>query len=566
MNRIVCIIPARITSSRLPGKHLKLIGDATLIENQYTALINVFPNEVEIKYAIPDGKENDLLAMFLKSRTIPFYRGSEEDVFSRVLLGVDKDKHDWLIRINGDNVFIIDELIMAVLKEISDDQYDMVSNVSPRTYPKGCSIEAIRTSTFCCVNEKYDLSGDDREHVMTYFYRELDSSRIKNIALLNDYSNHSLSLDTFKDYRVVSRVIQKFGSKISECDLKSVCEEVKLFNSENPFAGKHGPFMIAEVGGNHEGDFEYAKRLVEEACLSDADCVKLQIYSPDLLVNKYLSPQRHKHFGKFALSTSQYKELLKIIRDSGKSVSASVWSIQELNEFIDEIDFIKVGSGDLTDALMLNAIRETGKPVIISTGLATIDNVAFAIRKLDPEGSRGDELGILQCTSMYPIPKFDANLNVMDTFGQAFPQYLIGYSDHTTDINALSYSVAAGAEILEFHFTDCKHDRDFRDHQVSLTLSDVEALVKNVIEIKSLQGVKEKQPAICEVVNGHVTSFRKGVFLNKDLKSGETIKYEDLITLRPCEGISALDSDKVVGLKLKADISAYCKLEWGFFE
>lgn len=565
MTKIVCVIPVRINSTRLPAKHFMEINASRIIDTQYKNVNNCVKG-VEVIYAIPDTKENDLLATYLESNNINFYRGSEHNVYQRIVDIASKEKADWLIRINGDNVFHVQDLFEQVVDEINNDKYDLVTNVYPRSYPAGCSIEAIRASVFIAEHENSNLTDEDKEHVMPFFYRTLDDSKIKNILLIPACDGESLALDTRADYEAISFIAKSSGTVINSNSIAELVNIRKQFKQSYPFIGKHGVFTIAEVGGNHEGDFEYAKKLVQLACETDVDCVKLQIYSPDLLVNKNISPQRHAHFGKFTLAKQQYMDLIKMIRDAGKTVSASVWSIKELHEYIEYIDFIKVGSGDLTDALMLNAAKETGKPVIVSTGLASLEDVRNAIKLIDPDKSRGEKIGILQCTSMYPIPDFDCNLNVMSTFKEAFPLNLIGYSDHTVGYDALIYSVASGAKILEFHFTDNKEDRSFRDHLVSLTKSDVGKLIKAIINVNTLMGTGVKKPVLSEDVNGHVQSFRKGVFLIKDMKKGDVISVHDLITLRPDEGIAASESFDLLGKVLNQDIDANQTLSWDMFK
>ena len=119
-------------------------------------------------------------------------------------------------------------------------------------------------------------------------------------------------------------------------------------NYNNPFKGKHGPLLIAEIGGNHEGDFEYAKKLTQLAIDSDVDYVKFQIYSGDNLVSKKESPTRNKHFKKFELSKEQHIELANMVVESGLKYTSSVWDINSMMWINDYMDFYKIGSGDLT--------------------------------------------------------------------------------------------------------------------------------------------------------------------------------------------------------------------------
>ena len=329
------------------------------------------------------------------------------------------------------------------------------------------------------------------------------------------------------------------------------------------FKGKYGPLLIAEIGGNHEGDFAYAKKLCDLAIASKADCVKFQIYTGDGLVSPVESPDRNKHFKKFELSNEQHIELAKKVRQAGKKYTASVWEENAL-EWIDPyIDFYKIGSGDLTAYALLESIVKKKKPIILSTGLSTekevLETVAF-LQMQDDMYKSGDNLALLQCTSMYPINYGDVNLNVMKKYNED-TGLTVGYSDHTIDLKALQYAFAMGAEILEFHFTDAKEGKTFRDHKVSLTQKEVDDLVAELEIIGTLKGSASKKPVTIEIENGHISSFRRAVYLNKDVAAGYAIKEEDLVLLRPNYGIDARHYKTIVGKKLKKPIKAFEKIE-----
>lgn len=330
--------------------------------------------------------------------------------------------------------------------------------------------------------------------------------------------------------------------------------------------GKNGPMLIAEIGGNHEGDFEYAKKLTQLALASGADYVKFQIYTGDGLVNPVEGAARNKHFKKFELSKEQHIELAKICQENKAGYLASVW-IPEAIEWIDPfMDFYKIGSGDLTAYPVIAETLKTKKPLLLSTGLATeqevLDCVQF-IDKIDNTYLQDGKLAILQCTSMYPIPIDDANLNVMQTLGQK-TGCVVGYSDHTEGSEALETAVAMGAQVLEFHFTDTRVGKEFRDHKVSLTKEEVQLLIEKIEKIRRLQGNDLKKPLPIE--GDHVVTFRRGVYPAKDLRAGTEIKVEDLITLRPAHGIPADQFYSLIGKKAKIELTKHQLLAHEMFE
>jgi N,N'-diacetyllegionaminate synthase len=330
------------------------------------------------------------------------------------------------------------------------------------------------------------------------------------------------------------------------------------------FKSKYGSLLIAEIGGNHEGNFEYAKKLTKLAIESDVDVIKYQIYTGDTLVSKFESPVRNKHFKKFELSKSQHIYLAEMVRESGIKYSSSVWNIQAL-EWLDKyIDIYKIGSGDLTAYPVLKETAKIGKPMIISSGLSSesevVDTVKF-IQDCNPIYFDKDYLGVLQCTSMYPIPFEDANLNVLKRFTEIFA-LTIGYSDHTEGSKALQYAHAMGAKILEFHFTDSRTNKDFRDHKVSLTKLEIHDLINEMKLINALKGNEEKKPLNIEKDNGHDLSFRRAVYPSRSIKKGEILTHDNLTVLRPLSGIDARSYYEVVGKEALKDFEMHEKINF----
>ena len=335
-----------------------------------------------------------------------------------------------------------------------------------------------------------------------------------------------------------------------------------------PFSGKNGPLLIAEIGGNHEGNFEYAKKLTQLAIDSGADYVKFQIYTGNSLVSSLESPDRNKHFKKFELSQEQHIELAQMVIGAGLKYTSSVWDIEAMSWIDEFISLYKIGSGDLTAYPVIKKTAETGKPIIISTGISTeaevLETVNF-IQKVNPKYKSKDMLAVLQCTSMYPINSSDAHLSVMQRLKEK-TGLTIGYSDHTEGSKALSYAVAMGAEVLEFHFTDDRSGKEFRDHKVSLTCAEVQKLIEEIRLIKSLKGDSIKKPVDIELSNGHDKSFRRAVYPKVHINAGEMLTEENLTVLRPNHGIDAREYFNLIGKKAKVKLEKHQKLDWSLFE
>lgn len=330
-----------------------------------------------------------------------------------------------------------------------------------------------------------------------------------------------------------------------------------------PWITQQRPLMVAEIGGNHEGCFDEARRLCDLAIQSGSDYIKFQIYSGDRLVSPVESPHRYHHFQRFELSRAQHLELAACCRNAGVGYCASVWDLESLDWIDPWLDFYKVGSGDLTAWPLLEAMAVRAKPMVISTGLATLAEVEETVdflRQVNPYYSTKDSILLLQCTAMYPIEDHSANLRVMDTLRQA-TGLEVGYSDHTRGSLALLAAAARGARLLEYHFTDCRDGKQFRDHQVSLTCSEVKHLRHQLNRIQLMLGDGIKKPMACEVEADHVISFRRALYSRRPLKAGDQIQAEDLIVLRPNHGVDARLYREAVGRCVAKDTGAFEAIE-----
>jgi N,N'-diacetyllegionaminate synthase len=322
------------------------------------------------------------------------------------------------------------------------------------------------------------------------------------------------------------------------------------------------PLLIAEIGGNHEGDFEYAKRLTELAINTDVDFVKFQIYTASSIVAVNEDPDRHNHFKKFELTNSQHIELAKMVTESGKIYISSVWDLNAIDWIDPYMPVYKIGSGDLTAYPVIKKIAQIGKPIILSIGLSTEEEALDAIKyiqRINHIYKEKKNLAVLQCTSMYPINYADANLKIMSRM-KKLTNLTVGYSDHTEGIVALKYAYAMGAEIMEFHFTDDKKNTTFRDHKISLNNEDIKELLKEIDLINKLKGLEIKKPEEIEINNGHHITFRRGVYPNRDIEVGEYITKENISVLRPNHGIDAREYESIIGKKSITNLKAFEKI------
>ena len=325
------------------------------------------------------------------------------------------------------------------------------------------------------------------------------------------------------------------------------------------------PFIIAEIGGNHEGSLDYAKDLLIQAAEGGADAVKFQTYFPDKIVSKVEDPNRHKHFSKFSLPIDDYFELADLAKKHNVIFMSSIWDLESFIALDSLISIHKIGSGDLTNFPLLKEIISTGKPLIISTAMSLMKEVEDTVRfieKTQPRYSDSNKLGILQCVAMYGEPQdYYANLDVISTFLEKFPNHTIGYSDHTIGNFAANVAVTLGAKILEVHFTDDK-SRKFRDHHISITKEELIELKKNIQTIQALRGITEKKPVKEIETSERISEFRRSCYLKYDCKLGDLITEDNLTTLRPNKGIDSRDYFKLLGKKLAVNKKAFEAIYW----
>lgn len=556
--KIGAVILARMTSTRLPGKGLRKLNGKPILAHIIDGL-RACKNISDIIIATSEEPEDTFLEEFAKSIGVKCFRGSLENVAVRFLRAAQHEQLDYAIRVNGDNLFVNSNLIDQLV-EIAYSGVEFISNVPNRTYPKGMSVEVVKTSLFAKLYPKFHQDSHF-EHVTQYLY--LNHDKIDHHYVENtDYppiAGKQIAIDTQYDFNLSSAVIKRINSPLHTVKLEQLYNTYLECEKKMNFEGKHGPLLIAEIGGNHEGNFDYAKQLTQLAIDSDSDFVKFQIYSGNTLVNPVESPDRHKHFKKFELSRDQYRELAEMVVSGGKRFMASIWDAEMIDWVDDYNPIYKIGSGDLLAWPLLKNVALRGKPIILSTGLATEEEVVATVKYIRQCNSLYEDpnfLSVLQCTSMYPIPKSASNLGVMLELNK-LTNTTMGYSDHTEGADALKVAVAMGAQVLEYHFTDEREGKAFRDHKVSLTKLEVLDLIEYIKMVNILKGSSIKEPVAIEIDNGHVDSFRRAVYPARDILKGETITEQDLVILRPSHGISSRHFDSLIGKIATKDLSKH---------
>lgn len=315
--------------------------------------------------------------------------------------------------------------------------------------------------------------------------------------------------------------------------------------------------IIAEAGVNHNGDIALAKRLVDEAKKSGADVVKFQTFNPKKLASKSATMAKYQKenigfeesqeemLSKLTLKNEEFAELSEYCHKIGIDFLSTPFEIESVH-FLDALQGKwKIPSGEITNYPYLVEIAKTGKEIILSTGMSTLEEIDAAIDVLKRNGA--GKLTILHCTTNYPTPMEDVNLNAMITLKKRY-NCPVGYSDHTKGIEVPIAAVALGAEIIEKHFT---LDRRMigPDHKASLEPDELSAMVKAIRNIEKALGDGIKIPSESEKTN--IAVSRKSIVALCNIKAGETFTEKNITTKRPGTGINPMQWNDILGLTAK---------------
>jgi len=329
--------------------------------------------------------------------------------------------------------------------------------------------------------------------------------------------------------------------------------------------------IIAEAGVNHNGDINLAKQLIDVAVAAGVDYVKFQTFKAEKLVSSTAEKANYqkenlneqngsqlKMLKKLELSDQNHYELVEYCNKKGITFLSTAFDLQSL-DFLHKIgiQLYKIPSGEITNLPYLKKVAELASEIIISTGMCTIEEIQEAIGIIVNE-CRFDKskITILHCNTEYPTPFNDVNLKAMLTLKKVFSTQ-IGYSDHTLGIEVPIASVALGATIIEKHFTLSKN-LEGPDHKASLEPNEFISMVAAIRNIEKALGNEEKRPTESELKNINIA--RKSIHLAINLEEGAVIKEEDLIMLRPGDGVSPMRFYDVIGKRTNKKMLAGSKL------
>ena len=325
------------------------------------------------------------------------------------------------------------------------------------------------------------------------------------------------------------------------------------------------PYVIAELGSNHNGDMNLAKKLIIQAKEAGADCVKFQSWSKDTIFAKkkyednYFIADDYRDrndytleeiVDEYSISEEELLDMKKFADEVGIDCTSTPFSKKETDFLVDKLEspFIKVASMDLNNYPFLDYLAKKGKPIVISTGLSELYEIDKAVKTIENAGN--NQIIILHCVSTYPPVDSDVHLNNIKTLMATYPEYPIGFSDHTLGTAIPLASVALGACLIEKHFTLDKNMEGW-DHKVSATKDEMKEIVENAKRVSDAMGSFRITATESDEKK---REFRRSIVLTREMKKGEIIAYEDIDYKRPGGAFDPEMTEFIVGRTVNKDL------------
>ena len=312
--------------------------------------------------------------------------------------------------------------------------------------------------------------------------------------------------------------------------------------------------IVAEIGNNHEGSGSLAEEMVFGAAEAGADAVKFQTIRAAHLVSPS-DQRRFEQLKAFELSGDVFCRLKRVADKAGVIFISTPFDLGIVDVLSPLVSAFKISSGDNTFYPLIERVAQTGKPIIMSCGLAGLTQLRYAkalIERVWDDIGSGVGMAMLHCVTSYPVPRKDANLALIRLLDDEL-RCTTGYSDHTLGIDAAVASVAAGARIVEKHFTLDKKQSRYRDHQLSADPADLASMIQRIREIEELLGSGEKKLLSCE--QDLVLPVRRSVVAARELGKGEIVRWQDIGWIRPAGGLPPGNENLIMGRTLVCNVA-----------
>ena len=567
-NSILAIIPARGGSKRLPNKNILPLCGLPLIAHSIAAGRHPYIDRIVVS---TDSQQiADIAAQY--GCPVPFLRPAElsndtassVDVVLHVLdeLQAQGEEYDAVVLLQPTSPLRTADMVGEAIAYYHDTQAQSVVSVCAVDHPPQWSntlpddqamdgfirpeVQGLRSQD---MQQQYRLNG------------ALYISDVKALRATKSFINEQGTRAFLMDRNVSVDIDEKTDFHIAEA-LMDTLPVTPVSFADRTIGPGHPCFVIAEAGVNHNGDMEIAKKLIDAAADAGCDAVKFQTFITDKVIARGAPKAEYQKettgdgsmddmVRKWELSRSQHEELMQHCQKRDIMFLSTPFDEDSLAMLVDlGMPVIKVGSGEVTNILLLKAIADTGLPVILSTGMSEMHEVDAALRFLK-EHKAGDVV-VLHCVSNYPAAAETINIRAMETMGRAFRRP-VGYSDHTRGFEVPLAAVALGATIFERHLT-LSHDMAGPDHQASTEPQDFKRLVESIriVEASMGNGVKTITPHEREVRD----VARRSIVAARDLPAGHVIEAADLVLKRPGTGMQPGQIKEIIGRRLRRDMAA----------
>lgn len=334
------------------------------------------------------------------------------------------------------------------------------------------------------------------------------------------------------------------------------------------------PYLIAEIGVNHSGSMDLARRLIDEAAEGGATAAKFQTYKAAKLASRnspaYWDTSKEPTRSQFELFSrldsfgpDQYRQLAAHCVARGVDFLSTPFDLDAVDLLEPLVPAFKVASADITNVPLLRKVGQTGKPILLSTGASTLAEIGFAMQTLRASGAT--QIALLHCVLNYPTAIDHARLGMIEVLRRAFPDCVVGYSDHVVPdrtISALEVASLLGAGVLEKHFT---HDKTLpgNDHYHAMDRDDLRCFVQRIELFRRLTATSDDDISREDAARLHA---RRSIVAARDIKAGEALSEGNLIAKRPAHGISPVYWDEILGRKARADIPDDTLLTWDMLD
>lgn len=316
------------------------------------------------------------------------------------------------------------------------------------------------------------------------------------------------------------------------------------------------PYFVAEVNSSHNGNVDVARQMIDAAAEAGCDCVKFQSWSAESLYSATYyreNPISKRIVTRFSLTAEQLKDMALYCREKGVDFSSTPYSCAEVDFLIDECraPFVKIASMDLNNLKYLRYIGNKHVPIVLSTGMSSIEEIRRAIKTIEDTDNKN--ICLLHCISIYP-PKIETvHLNNILGLREEFPDYPIGFSDHSKGVEMAVASTTLGVALIEKHLTlDCK--RIGMDNQMATEPEEMRQMVKCCLNTFAALGNKRR--VVLQDEKEQMLKMRRSVILTSGLKAGHILTIDDLDAKRPGTGIPADEIDTLVGKALVNNVEA----------